>query len=142
MIIFKPKNPSLLTGKSSTAGGKIHYGRRKNPLRPVGKIPPLLVEQSMMVSGKIRHGWRKNHPPLADILALAENSVLYSVTIFHNNSATGRLWSCGTPSLAWIYLESFLQCISLPNRQATQPYRLGLMGSALSLIIFLRTYGM
>jgi hypothetical protein len=63
-----------------------------------------------MVSGKIHHGWRKNLSPLADILALAENSVLYSVTIFQNNSATGRLWSCGTPSLAWNYLESFLQC--------------------------------
>jgi hypothetical protein len=89
---------------------KICHSWQKSPLRPVEKIPPLLVEQSTMVSGKIRHGWQKNHPPLAEILALAENSMLYSVTIFQDNSATGRFWSCGTPSLAWNYLESFLQC--------------------------------
>jgi hypothetical protein len=39
-----------------------------------------------------------------------KNSVLWFVTIFLENSAAGRLWSCGTPSLAWNYLESFLQC--------------------------------
>jgi hypothetical protein len=54
------------------ADWKICHSWRKNPLRPVEKIPPLLVEQSTMVSGKIHHGWRKNHPPLAEILALVE----------------------------------------------------------------------
>jgi hypothetical protein len=38
------------------------------------------------------------------------------VTIFLENSAAGRLWSCGTPSLAWNYLESFLQCNEKPLR--------------------------
>jgi hypothetical protein len=66
-----------------------------------------------MGSGKIHNGWRKNPPLLAKILALAENSVLWFVTIFLENSAAGRLWSCGTPSLAWNYLESFLQCIMM-----------------------------
>jgi hypothetical protein len=57
---------------------------------------PWLAEKSATAGGKI--------------LALAENSKLCFVTIILENSAAGRLWSCGTPSLAWNYLESFLQC--------------------------------
>jgi hypothetical protein len=80
------------------------------------KIPPPLVEQSAMVSGKIHQEWRKNPPCLAEILATAENYKLCSVRIFlensaAENSAAGRLWSCGTPSLARNYLKSFLQCV-------------------------------
>jgi hypothetical protein len=91
-----PKNSPGLAEKSTLAGGK--------------KIPPPLVEQSAMVSGKIHQGWRKNPPCLAEILAPAENYKLCSVRIFLENSAAGRLWSCGTRSLARNYLKSFLQC--------------------------------
>ncbi len=99
-----------MAAEKSTSWRKIRYGWRKNPLWLEEKILPPMAEQPLMGSGKIHNGWRKNPPVLAEILALAEKLVLWFVTIFLENSAAGRLWSCGTPSLAWNYLESFLQC--------------------------------
>jgi hypothetical protein len=84
------------------------------------------VEKSAMAGGKnfatnggtIFNGQRKNSPRLAEKSSTFSRnshsgrkiSLLWFVTIFLENSAAGRLWSCGMPSLAWNYLESFLQC--------------------------------
>jgi hypothetical protein len=104
------KNSPGLAEKSATAGKKSALSGGEK------KIPLPLVEQSAVVSGKIHQGWRKNPPCLAEILALAENYKLCSVRIFLENSAAGRLWSCGTPSLARNYLKSFCS-VQNPRRR-------------------------
>ncbi len=96
-----PKNSPWLAEESATAGGK-------NSATAGGTICNRSAE-------KICHAWWKNPPHSAEILtleeifALTEYFVLCPVTIFLENSAAGRLWSSGMPSLAWNYLESFLQ---------------------------------
>ncbi len=82
---------------------KIRYGWRKKFRHQWRNNLQWAAEKSTMVEGKILHFWQKFSP-------WRRNSVLWFVTIFLENSAAGRLWSCGMPSLAWNYLESFLQC--------------------------------
>jgi hypothetical protein len=76
-------------------------------------------ENSATNGRTICNSQKKNPPRLPETFALAENSMLWSVTIFLENSAAGRWWSCCTPSLPWNYLESLFQCGSLyvPNVQ-------------------------
>jgi hypothetical protein len=100
-----PKNSPGLAEKFAKAGGKIHFGWWKKN------------SATAMVSGKIHQGWRKNPPGLAEKSTMFGGNSRSSGKLqamlcenFPGNSAAGRLWSCGTPSLARNYMKSFLQC--------------------------------
>jgi hypothetical protein len=59
MIIFKPKNPPWLTGKSAKAGGKIRYSQWKKFRHCWWNNLRWSSEKSAMVGGKIIHLWQQ-----------------------------------------------------------------------------------